>query len=74
MERETEKENGDIREPYLATFPQESRAVCVSETSVTSRLRQRTELPALSSTFGIISFVTFSYTREWVKIGLLVQG
>ena len=30
-ERETEREKGEIREPYLATFPQESLAVCVSD-------------------------------------------
>ena len=69
-EREKKKQGAFIIRHGISVW-----AKCVLvRTSVVSRLRQRTDGPALSSTFGIILSVTFSYSREWVEIGLLVQG
>ena len=43
--------------------------------SVTHRLQQRKDAPALSSPIGIISSVTSSYLREWVlRVACLVKG
>ena len=42
--------------------------------SVTRLLRHRKNVPSRSPQVGIISSVTTSYLREWVKTGLFSSG
>ena len=60
------REAVEIKELRLATLGSESRAVCVSETSVIRRRLHRKDVPARSPQFGISASVTSSYLREWV--------